>query len=809
MHLRFGTIACLLRRLAAALVLAGLGGLTCASAQQQLMLPPPPAADETAAPAAPPAVADGLDAVKTAIDDIDKNFGAAAGEDALVELKRRLAPLHDQLRDRIGQLEPRLKQIEQRAAQLGFPPEKPGSEEAVVAQERTRLTAERGETEGALAQSKVLADRATDLDERINQRRRELFAGQLFARGPSLFAAGFWRDLAQSGRAEFARWVSLQSLWKFYARANATAASMAAVLAILGALTAAAWLATRWLRRLTAAPPRRPLAKALAAMAVLIASTVTLPALLAAAVLTLRNFGLMPATVVNIGFGLAVAAAAAGFGRGVALALFAPRQPERRLIAFADDEAETYAAHLTWAARVFGVALFVNGLHQALGSPVAPIIVTGELLAVAILAIVVHLLWRISHAAFRDAATSRRTAWLRVILGLIALAITGALAFGYESLAVFIASRLLAALVLGGAVAVVMAFIDTLLAETLTADSLSGRRIAAAFGLSPRGLDLIATVASALQRVVLIGLAMLAVLSFGGIFVEDFFSAFRQAGWDFAIGDASLSLATILSALALLLFGGLAIRMVQRWLATKFLPRTGLDAGLQNSILSLFGYGALIALGALALGALGIDLQKIALIAGALSVGIGFGLQAVVANFISGIILLAERSVRVGDWVVVRNEEGWVRRISIRATEIETFDRASVIIPNQEFITSAVKNWTHGSTVGRIVVKVRVGYDSDAAKVREILLGCANRHPQVLQRTSPAVYLTGFGDIGLDFELRCLIGNIEQSPSVRDDLNMEILRRFRDARIRIPSPVHVAQVPGLPPEAPEIRDAAQ
>jgi small-conductance mechanosensitive channel len=245
--------------------------------------------------------------------------------------------------------------------------------------------------------------------------------------------------------------------------------------------------------------------------------------------------------------------------------------------------------------------------------------------------------------------------------------------------------------------------------------------------------------------------------------------------------------------------GALAVRAAQRWLAIKFLPRTGLDAGLQNSILALFGYGALIAVVALSLGALGIDLAKIALIAGALSVGIGFGLQAVVSNFVSGLILLAERSIRVGDWVVVKNEEGFVRRISIRATEIETFDRASVIIPNQEFITGVVKNWTHGNTVGRIIVKARVTYDSDATTVRALLLASATNHPQVLRAPPPAVYLMGFGDIGIDFELRCLIGNIEQCFSVRDDLYMAVLRAFRDAGIRIPAPVHEARVPGVPP----------
>ena len=199
---------------------------------------------------------------------------------------------------------------------------------------------------------------------------------------------------------------------------------------------------------------------------------------------------------------------------------------------------------------------------------------------------------------------------------------------------------------------------------------------------------------------------------------------FQISRWDVAVGEINIAPANMLAALAILLIGLLAVRSAQRWLESQFLPRTGLDAGLQNSIAALTGYSALVAVLALALGALGIDLQKIALIAGALSVGIGFGLQSVVSNFVCGLILLAERPIRVGDWVVVKNEEGWVRRISVRATEIETFDRASVIIPNQDFITGVVKNWTHGNTMGRVVVKVRVAFDSDAEKVREILLAC-------------------------------------------------------------------------------------
>ena len=162
-----------------------------------------------------------------------------------------------------------------------------------------------------------------------------------------------------------------------------------------------------------------------------------------------------------------------------------------------------------------------------------------------------------------------------------------------------------------------------------------------------------------------------------------------------------------------------------------------------------------------------------------------------VSNFVSGIILLAERPIRVGDWVVVKSEEGIVRRISVRATEIETFDRASVIIPNSEFITGAVKNLTHSDTMGRVTVKLRVAFDSDVEAVRDILVSCAGDHPQVLQTPPPRVYLIAFGDIGLELELRFIVANVNYSLTVKSEIQMVILQRLRAAGIKIP--VHAAR----------------
>src|SRR5262249_20968115 len=252
------------------------------------------------------------------------------------------------------------------------------------------------------------------------------------------------------------------------------------------------------------------------------------------------------------------------------------------------------------------------------------------------------------------------------------------------------------------------------------------------------------------------------------------FDTIRNVPFGFKIEDIHLSLVTVAGALA-----GLAVlialtRVAQRWLESDVLPRTKLEPSLQQSIATIFGYVGIIAAIALALGNLGIDLQKIALVAGALSVGIGFGLQSIVSNFVSGLILLAERPIRPGDSIVVKGEEGWVRRVRVRATEIETFDRASVIIPNSELITGVVKNWTRANTLGRVVIKVGAPYSADPDRVRDLLVGVAKAHPQVVASPAPGAFLLGFGQSALEFELRCIVADVEKALSVKSDLHFAV-----------------------------------
>jgi potassium efflux system protein len=737
-----------------------------------------------------------LEPLKLSLDVIEAATKDARDDQALADLARRLTPLRDELHGKIETIEPRLASVDTRLKQLGdAPAANAPPEDPALAAERTRLAGERGELDATLKQTRLLALRADQLGDHINDRRRALLTGRLLARSAGLLDSGFWRETAAGVSVEAAALDDLLRTSWTLARDKIGVAGLAAAGLIIAIFAAAAALLTRaWRRRLLARSTETRFGRALAAVLVLLSVTAIVPALVIVAIIAFESLGVVSARLSGIGYGFAAAVAVARFGRAAGLALFAPGEAGRRLVGFDDDEARALAAHLTWSARLLGAAVAFNVVFKATAAPIALTAATSALMSLAIAGVAGHLLaTRWPEGAARAGV---RVPGLRVVLWLLVITIVVALAAGYIGLASFVAGRVLAVLAMLCALYVVLVFVDALFTEVLTGDTDVGRGFAALFGITPRGLELAGTLLSAALRIVIVLVALPPALGPWGLFATDLFEFIQQVAAGFRFAGITISLAAILTAVVWLVVGVLAARGVQRWLETRFMPRTGIDPSLQHSVATLIGYALLIAAIALALSHLGIEPQQIALVAGALSVGIGFGLQSVVSNFVSGIILLAERPIRVGDWVVVKNEEGIVRRISVRATEIETFDRASVIIPNSEFITGAVKNLTHSDTMGRITVKVRAAYDSDVDAVRDILVACACDHPQVLQTPPPRVYLIALGDISLEFELRCIVANVNYGLTVKSDLQMTILQRFRAARIKIPLTPHEEPVPG-------------
>ena len=368
-----------------------------------------------------------------------------------------------------------------------------------------------------------------------------------------------------------------------------------------------------------------------------------------------------------------------------------------------------------------------------------------------------------------------------VFTSLFAALTFGISLFGYPGLATFIFNRFIVSVLLVGAFVIVRRFISDLLRRSIVFWIKT-------FRLRKKLLskaDFLMTLLVTPLLLMFLAYSLLRLWGMSGTFM---LQAVKKLVFGFQVGGINISLISIITGLLVFLISLTVVRIMKNRLSNNLLNRINMDEGIKHSLISGISFTGFIISAILAIVAMGVDLSNLAVIAGALSVGIGFGLQDVIKNLVSGIILLFERPFKVGDWVIIGGEEGKIKQINIRSTEVETFNKSSVIIPNATLISSSLTNLTHGNNWQRQKILVGVSYDSDAELVTKLLLECAKSCKKVMKVPAPYVLFKDFGASSLDFELRMYVSDIWSGWQASSDVRYEILRRFREEGINIAYP---------------------
>ncbi len=752
------------------------------------------------------------------ISEVEAAVDSDMTDDALQALRDELQALEAELQAAEAAARPRLQAAREQLEGLGPPPEEGAPPEAPeVAAIRERQAALVAELEGLIKQENLLAVRIDQLQKRISQARLDRFTSQILERGPSPLDPTLWQNaIADRAVAWFSVQSKVESWWDLtLARADRQ------VLVILGGVVLLAIILNfplrYWLLRLYSQDPTDldPSYLDRCAAAIWVASIRSILPIVAiiAVYLTLDVHGLLDDNVfpgvVDLIETLVFAAMLLIFVSVLSLSFLVPDKPAWRVFPLPNRSAR----RLTWLLIAVAAVFFVNsvsGQALELGRASVSVILQKEFLSSTLIAVLLLIALttplreasaepeegespvdeadREGDEAEREARLRYRVPYLRIVLGLVVLAIPVLGLLGYVPLARFVASQLVIAGSIIAGVYVLNLISGEVLSEGLTGHTAFARTIRKSFVLSVAGADVLAFwLSTAITAVLLFG-GILLILLVWGIDWSDIAGWLSTLFFGFSIGGFTFSLYGILIGIGLFT-GVLALsRLVQGWLEKRVLPRTKLDIGVRNSLKTAVGYLGLIIAAVVAFSYIGLDLSNLAIVAGALSVGIGFGLQSIVNNFVSGLILLAERPIKVGDWIVVGAEQGYVKRISVRATEVETFDRSSVIIPNSNLISDTVKNWTHKDKLGRIIVGVGVAYGTDVEKVRDILLRIARDAPGVAHYPVPFVFFKDFGESSLDFELRCYLRDIDNMLGTSSAIRFAIVKAFNENGITIPFP---------------------
>lgn len=767
-------------------------GMAGAQAQTQ------PATAPAAAPVDPKSPRGRLDSVRLELSQIETTLSRTdLSDDELQRQRIRLQPPLDQLRLIIDQQAPLVEQAKLKLDQLGAKPDdKAPPESAEIARERELRTKAYADADETLKIARASLLQAEQLQSTIGDKRREIFATTLFAAGPSVLSPDVWGNAVTTAPEDLRASSYIFGGW-FSGVSTAFSSTRGGVLALslIGAILLY-WLRARYLPRFKARYANTQDTGSLHCLYVALAHVVAgaAPPALASWLVykALNTTGLLPERIQPVIWAVVVGLAFVAFVQALADAVFAPSSPQRRLVRVMDQTARS----VVWIASALALVTMVGKVFEAWLQAIAAglsisIIVKAFFATLFALALVAGLY------QIRDDDDVEQEACLgpyvpvdgaslgpiRIFGWIIGLVIIAAALSGYVVFANFLAEQTLWIGIVACLYLLAHQFIELGIPRLLSGKGRIALTLRAGVGLRTATLEKIAVLGAGVLKLLLLFVTLLLVLAPWGLESADFLVSLRAAFFGFQVGGVTISVSSIVVGAVVFALGIAATRTIQRWLESKFLPTTQLDPGLRNSITTAAGYIGYIGAVALAVSAVGLSLERLTLVASALSVGIGFGLQSVVSNFVSGLILLWERPIRVGDQVLVGDVEGIVKRINVRSTEIATFDRSSVIVPNSNLVSGVVRNRVRSDRTGRVLISLSVTRQTDAGAVRTMLQDVADNHGDVLKKPPPTVLFKKLGTATMDFDLICIVDDLDLVGRVNSDLNFAIRKRLAEIEV--------------------------
>ncbi len=694
-----------------------------------------------------------------------------------------------------------LDAVQKKLNALGTPPEKPASEPAAIARQRKDFTTQADNNKAQIAQIDLQNAKIDEINGLILKIRNRQLLDNILVKQSSIFhPQEFWQSLSK-----FADFVFdlVQSPLNWYQNLSAERQEtvknniLTVIIVMFGALIAG-YLLSRYIKRWFGykADIERPdySQKVRAGIWMFIARGAIPAAIIGAFLFWLKNNPF----VNGDSFGLLLNTAARYLlyyylTKAVVRVLFTPANEKWRIIEVPDECAKAISSSLIFSSAAICIVSFFQSLADHMNYD-SSIIYSLKIFANAVKAFCVVLVARralYNNQTLSDDEISEDTPVAELSTSskvslFIAFAMGAAFLlslFGYIRLSEYIINRFIVS-----AIAIGIFYIIDKLLRGIFHRLLLFRFWVRTFRINRRTLVKTEFWFGLLLTPVIWIFAILALLAVWGVSVDLLLARVKSFLVGFNIGGIHISITSILLGLICFFIMLSLFKMLKNSFISGNLSKIEMSDGLRNSVVSSISFLGFIVSGLLAIAVMGGSLSSIAIIAGALSFGVGLGLQNMVSNLAAGMTILWERPIKIGDWVVINGQEGIVRQINMRSTELEAGDKSTIIIPNSDILSKSLVNYTYNGRSGRVAVKVGVGYESDIAQVRKALLEIAASNKNVLPNPAPTVSINNLGDSSLEFQLVCFTANVFNRGAIGDDLREKIITRFRELNINIPFP---------------------